>query len=224
MFERVLYDVLTDSLRRLVERPQILDGFLADLSFQDDAERAGVREVVLEFARSERPVMHGYARADTAFPVWSIVLAGEQESLRALGDETGDDDEDGEPIRASVWDSTYQVLVYSQHPDVTLWLYQLLRAALISRRMELVQRSGAMNVTTLSGAELSPDRIWLPEFLFVRAFTLTAQAVTRGLTGLFPIDAQPSTARRIVGVHVDDARAEPDGLRHLVRAYGGEQE
>jgi hypothetical protein len=224
MFERVLYDVLTDSLRRLVDRPQILDVFLAGLPLQDDAEREGVREIVLEFARGERPVMHGYARDDTAFPVWSIVLANESESLRALGDETDDDDSDGRPIRASVWDSTFQVLVYAQHPDVTLWLYQLLRATLISRRVELVQRSGALNVSTLSGAELSPDRIWLPSFLFVRAATLTVQGVVEGLFNLEANTDQPSTARRIVGVHVDDARAEPDGLRHLVRAYGGEQE
>lgn len=223
MFERVLYDVLADSLARIAERPEALDGFLAGLPLQDDTERDALRAIVLDFARSARPVMHGYARSDTAFPVWSIVLASENESLRALGDETGDDDEDGQPIRASVWDSTFQVLVYSQHPDVTLYLYQLLRAVMISRRVELVQRSGAMNVTTLSGAELSPDRLWLPEFLFVRALTLTAQAVVEGLFNLQDIDAQPSTARRIVGVHVDDPRAGPDGLRHLVRPYGGSE-
>lgn len=223
MFERVLYDVLADSLARLVDNPAALDAFLDRLPLQGDEERAGVRDLVLGFAGADRPVIHGYARADTVFPVWSIVLASENESLRALGDETGDDDDDGQPIRASVWDSTFQVLVYSQHPDVTLYLYQLLRAVMISRRVELVQRSGAMNVTTLSGAELSPDRLWLPEFLFVRALTLTAQATVEGLFNLQANDAQTSTARRIVGVHVEDPRAAPDGIRHLVRPYGGSE-
>lgn len=222
MFERRLFQVLTDALARVSDRADVLDAFLAQLPL--DATRGEVetvRSMILDFARSARPVIHGYAREDTDFPVWAIVLANEQETTRFLGDESDDDDAQGQPEKASVFQATYQVLVYTRHPDVTLYLYQLLRAILISRRQEMIRRAeGSLNVGSLSGAELSPDRIWLPAFLFVRAASLTTESVEYGLAGLGESDTdQPLPVTRVTGLHVEDPRAPPDGLRHRVRTY-----
>lgn len=222
MFERALYDILTESLQRVVERPTVMSAFLDSLPLdQDLGEREAVQRIIEEFAAHTRPVIHGYARTDTHMPVWSIVLAMDTEDVRPIGDETDEDDDDGQPIKGSVFKSTYQVLVYSEHPDVTLYLYQLIRAILIARRSDLTARAGVLNVTNLAGAELSPDRIWMPEHLFVRAVSLGADAEVRGLPGLtdLPSDDQGLRAGRVVGVHVNDPGRPPDGLSHRVTPY-----
>lgn len=225
MFERVLHQVLTESLEQLLEQPTALQAFLDTLPL--DAvlgEPAAVRDLIRSFAQQTRPVIHGYARAETAFPVWAIVLAGEQEDLRALGDESADDDDRGQPVMASVWNSNYQILVYSQAPDVTLYLYQLVRAILLTRRHELIRRAGLMNISTIQGAELSPDQLYLPEFLWVRVASLTAVAEQRGISllGPPPGQAQDLPPRTILGVHVHDPRVS-DGTRHLVTTYEPEE-
>lgn len=222
MFERALYDILTESLQRVVERAPVLTAFLDSLPLDRDlGEREAVRKIVEDFAAMTRPVIHGYARSDTGMPVWSIVLATDSEDVRPIGDETDDDDDDSQPIKGSVFKSTYQVLVYSEHPDVTLYLYQLVRAILIARRSDLTTRAGVLNVTNLAGGELSPDRIWMPEHLFVRAVSLGADAEVRGLPGLAdpPEDDQGLRAGRVVGVHVNDPGRPLDGLSHRVTPY-----
>lgn len=218
MFERVLFDVLLEALGQVAESPRALDLFVSGLPLDTTLdEPTAVKDLIKRFAEQKRPIIHSYARDDTEFPCWAIVLAAETEDTRALGDETADDDEDGLPIKASVWNSTFQVLTYSRHPDETLYLYHLLRAILIERRTELVRRGKLANISTLSGAELSPDQVYLPEFLFVRATSLTAMAELGGLALLPPPEgqAQPLPVRQITGLHVRDDRLN-DGLRHNV--------
>lgn len=226
MLERILYTTLTDGLRQVAASPTALRAFVEALpGLEAPAETQAVADLVKAFAAQPRPVIHGYARDDTQFPVWSIVLAGEQEDIRSLGDESDDDDETGQPILSSVWNSTYQILVYSLHPDTTLYLYQLLRALLLQRRHEMIRLGDLMNVSAISGAELSPDQVYMPAFLFTRGITMTAQAEQRGfgLLGAPPgAPAQPLPVRRIAGLHIRDDRAPPDGLPHDVGSYVAE--
>ncbi len=220
MFERVLYSVLTESVKRLETDSRLRKAFIKTLSLdQTTYEPAKVEEVLLQFAGNDSPVIHSYAREDTTFPVFSLVMAAEQEDTRALGDETGDKDDHGQPIRASLWNSTHQVLVYAKHPDVTIYLYALARAIMISRRVELIERADLTNMSALSGAELSPDAIWLPEFLFVRAMTVTVVGEQRALPEFGPGSGLPLPIKGVTGLHVRDPSIPNDGLTRTVEPY-----
>lgn len=214
--------MLTESLARIVATPDALDAFVASLPLDTELrEQDDVRSAVLAFASQKRPVIHSYAREETEFPVWSIVLAGEEEGMRPLGDEGPDMDDDEHPESVALWDSTYKVLVYSKLPDLTVQLYHLLQQVLISRRQELRIRGGLTNLSKLSGAELAPDSVWLPQFLFVRAASLTVQEERRGLAFLGGVSgsAQPLPPARVTGLHVRDEQAPPDGVTHGVGVY-----
>ena len=220
MFERTLFKTLTEGLQQLVQRPRALEAFLDQLPLDEAlGEPAKARTVILDFAAQERPVIHGFARAETVFPVWSIVLAGESETMRALGDESDDDDGFmGEAVITSVWKSTYQIFVYSKLPDTTLYLYQLAKALLNARRHELIRAGGnVLDVGGFTGQDLFPDTEKLPAWLFVRTLSLTATVEEKGLSLLGPPKgvAQDLPVRQVVGVHVHDPRVV-DGIRHLV--------
>jgi hypothetical protein len=222
MFERVLYTVLKDALEQFVQNKPVIDSFLAEQALEDEIERESVRDIILKFAQQKKPIIHSYARDDTKFPVWAIVLSGESEGMRCLGDESDDDDEYGEPIKSSIWNATFQILVYSEHPDVTLYLYSILKGLILERRVELIRRGNLLDTPSINGGEVSPDQVYMPAFLFVRALTITAQGEERGVSSL-PQDStgtgQALPVTQVTGLHVFDPDMPPDGLRHRVTTY-----
>ncbi len=210
MFERVLYDVLSETLEQVAGDTRALQRFVDSLPLEDDVEKNAVMDLVQVMAgrvgTEKPPVRQGYPRDDTTFPCWCIVLSNEEESLQALGDDTGDDDEDGNPIRASVWTSTHQILTYSENPDLTLYLYTLLKAIMLERRLVLIDRGCLTNLSTMRGVELAPDQVYLPAFLFVRGLSVTAEAEQGGLQLLGPPEGSSHPLRAIgtAGLHIDD--------------------
>lgn len=229
MFERTLHDVLTEALALLASRKDLLDAFVALFPFYQPAnEDFTVEEVILQFAAQDDPVITAYPSTETDLPVWTIVLAGEQEGEIGLSGEESDDDDDGNPTYGSVFNSTFQVLIYSKHPDVTVYLYYLVRALLISLRLELVKRDDSvLGITALSGTDLNQDEVYNPANLFVRSATLTVKQEVRGVPSLGPIldpDNQTLPVKRVGGVHVLDPGKPKDRVTHGVTVFGSTAE
>lgn len=225
MFERILFSTLTENLRKLAGNARALKAFTDTIAGLNEKlnEPERVQDLIKAFAAQEKPVIHGYARDDTEFPCWSIVLANGTEDLRFLSDETGDNDDDGHPIKESIWSNTYQVLVYSKHPDVCLYFYKLAKALFLQSRTEMIELGGMVNVGTVSGAELQPDRVYLPAFLFVRALSITVLEEDEGVPDL-ALNDEPLPATAVGGLHIRDDSRPPDGVSHNIFVYTDESE
>ena len=132
-------------------------------------------ETVAKFFAARPPTIRaGYATAQDPMPVVSVALASEQPADEFLCDlieadaqlpEAGDDTR-GE-IRGTIRQQNLQITIWSDHPDVALYLYHWADYALLAH-VGWLTRHGLVNPTFTSGGELAPDARFAPERLFVR--------------------------------------------------------
>lgn len=157
----------------------VLDDILDTL---DDAEKTKARAYYGEHPPS---IIQGYPRVDAPFPLFALVLTGDQESHRYLG--TGEHDapsgfgsDDPEVIGTkdhaefNQWtEATFGIFVYAEHPDLCAWYYRILRR-IMNVGIRFLVKEGLDN-PTISGAELAPDPRYTPDNLFVRRLTLKVE-------------------------------------------------
>lgn len=135
-------------------------------------------------------VIHQYPRTDASFPLFSIVLGAEGEAVKVMdnfggyvGEYLGDEGGIGGGIgannivRTSVYTKTFHVMVYTDHPDVTLYYYYLAKYFITQEQNEL-QAQGVLDLA-LTGADMGPDQAYAPEWLFVRRLTITLKIEER---------------------------------------------
>ena len=176
MIERLIIRALRKGIDDLLAEPGRIATFFRctlDLT-EEEAEK-----VVELFASRTPTVQFQYPRKDPVFPLYAVVLAGEEEiSPRALDDFGGFTDMvdptavslgligDDYIVRTSIFRGTYHVITYSEHPDLTLYLYELAKHILIRER-DYFKENGALD-TALSGRDMGPDAKYGPEWVFVR--------------------------------------------------------
>ena len=212
MAERLIYQVVEDGVTFLAANPQVIEEFLSTEAGLSEDEAADVARIYAATkgkngARVERPgpsVVHGYARQDSAFPLYAITLGGENETQAFIGNEGGhiDDDEDpdhGADQFAAIFASTLNILVYAQHPDVVLYLYQLAKETLVAA-IPLLTQEDLFDVR-IAGADMAPDPAWVPAGLFLRRLTLS---FNRQYTQTLPA-TKLGRAWRVQSIHADAA-------------------
>jgi hypothetical protein len=221
MIQRFLFDILKAGVADVHADPALLDTMLQDWKLPD-AEMASYRDL---WASRLPGVKHAYARVDDTFPLYSIVLSSEGESDLFLGNDAGtvldEDDENYEcDVQGSVWDHTYQVLCYTEHPEVTLIAYEVAKAILIPA-MNTLAEDGVFRVR-MSGADLMPDPRYLPSHLFARQLTFQC---SRPFT-VTDVDSRLTRVRTVTGIHIDrlGGRGDPGAVRTLVTPYAVEDE
>jgi hypothetical protein len=221
MIQRFLFDVLKAGVDDVHEDPATLDTMLADWDLS--REEMAVHKKL--WGEKTPTVKHGYARVDDTFPLYSIVLTSEGESDLYLGNDAGvitdeDDPNVGADVVGSSWDHTYQVLVYSEHPETTLINYEVAKAILIPAMVQLADL--ACYRMRMSGADLMPDTRYLPEHLFAR--TLTFQTSRPFL--VTDIDSRLWRVNRIIGVHISKlgGRGDPGDVKTNVDLYEADNE
>lgn len=166
LIERVIYDQLQLGLDSVFTSQTGLRSFSANLGLES-AEHEGLIENLLQ----NRPeVRHGYARERQRFPSANIILSSEREKVAFLGG-VGADPGGGGECYSSLWDRSYVVQVTTTHPDITLWLYAVLKYILRSRIRHLEAASNAGSIY-MSGEDISPLQDYLPAHLFQRVLTL----------------------------------------------------
>lgn len=208
--ERLLLKLYRDEVARLAADREALQRFFRHI-FKPLLEEGEDVAFATNFIAQPPHVVLGYARSSTDFPCFSIVLADENEEQNALGDFIGEGSEDNEEgadyeeIDGSLWASSYAVYVYAQHPDTCLYLYHFAKMVAMAGRRALASQ-GAMNVS-LSGGELAPNEMYLPDHMFCRVLNVHCTAV-QSVPRLTPGDARRA---RIVGLYRDDVVV--DGVR-----------
>ena len=216
MIQRFLYDVLKHGLEEVQKDPTILEDIFEDLWRLNPSE---VEQIKVAFAAKYPGVIHGYARAETDFPVFSIVLGNEGEADHYLGDDAGmigdvDDPDFGADCISAIWRHQYQILCYTEHPDLTLYYYEIAKAIFLTANLNSLD----LYEVHVSGMDLMPDPRYIPEHLFVRQMSFECKREFMRVDK----DSKLSKAFQIAGIHVDKSGSPSDvgAVKTLVTPYG----
>lgn len=217
MIQRLLYTRLKEGIQVILEDPTLLDQLFLDLFELSTEEVEGIKTA---FASKTPSVIHGYARAESDFPLYSIVLGNERETDTYLSDDAGmiDDPEDplfGTDRYSSIWESTFNILCYTEHPDLTVYYYEIAKSILISSPD--FTDWGVIDYS-MSGMDLMPDPRYIPEHLFVRQLNFDAKYEFLRLGH----KSRLGKAFKVRGIHVDKSGSPSDvgGVKTLVYPSG----
>lgn len=192
MIERLIYIALKAGVAEVQADLSILERYFLEEKLLEPDEVVAIRTL---FEAEPPQVQHGYARADTEVPLYAIVLANEDESEEYLGDEGGIDEETGTDNQPYLWSHQYNTLVYTDHPDASLYFYHLAKLFLLRARAFFLENN--VHSIRYSGADLAPDPRYIPEHLFARRLTMHCESY---LVNTFT----PLRATSVRGIHVSD--------------------
>ena len=204
MLERVIQHGLQRGIDYLVANPALLERIFANLA------AAEITKIKDYLADKPPAVMQGYARAGAKLPMVSVVLGQESSEEHFLDDFLDVDDENVEHL-GSIWQMRFDLLVYTEHPDVTLWYYTIVKYVCLAA-LRYFQLAG-MQVPTFSGGDMEPQPEYLPDVVFVRTLSINCR-------GEMPYVEAGGLGRAITGMHLDDAA----GVNARTHPVAGEEE
>jgi len=199
VIQRYIYQVLTDGIQQVTKDTSLIEQIFDELYALSEEE---VAAVVTYWKAKPPTVRHGYAPRNVDVPIFSIVLENERESQTFLANDVGtvEDPERSDykaDVYGSIWTHQYAVLVYTEHPDVTAYYYELAKSILIAGNNYFVDQ-GLFDID-ISGGDLAPDPRYIPEHLFVRRITFGCERVfTRTDRG-----SRLTKVGRVEGIHID---------------------
>lgn len=219
MPERLLLRLIQDTVDYLKNDRSEVERFFShffDASVSSDELASFVTRFL---ARPPRTVL-GYARTTASFPCFAIALEGESETETFVADFIGqhdDESEEREPAEftGAMWEATYGIFVYAQHPDEVIYLYHFVKAVVYGGKQRLM--SLGVSEIGLSGADMMPDEAYMPSDMFVRVLRVTMKVQTSQPQLLA---ARPGRVR-VSGVFGSDVVV--DGLRGGVKTYAAEE-
>lgn len=223
MIERFIYTAIQQGIVDLQADPTLITVYFRKIHGLSLDEVNHLLEVFIKLPPN---VQHGYARTDSKFPLYAIILSSENEVNRFLGDDGSlldqDDEEDPRNVEhlSRIWSHQHMILCYHDNPDVVLFYYHLVKFFLIRARRFFFDNH--VLETTLSGGDLAPDPRYIPAGLFARQLTVSCTKELK-VSGL-----KEATAFKIDGIFVQDGRP-PEEIGNVtalvtVRADGEPEE
>jgi hypothetical protein len=213
VIERFLFQAIKDGIDEVTADPASIERLFTDAEVPNPSFGIGAVEAARVRSywendddltnRGAPVVQHGYPHGESEFPGFFLTLTGENEETHFMGDETGQllDDPSvanyGAPISGSIWKHQYTILVITQHIDITLYYYQLLKSFLVAKD-KFLKGCGLLHLS-YSGSDLAPDKAWMPAGFFVRRFTIDCSTEYNQVTpdGF-------GRAWKVGGIHVHD--------------------
>lgn len=153
------------------------EGIRRALPFLESPEYTTFSEMI---ARQQPSVVHNYPRIGATMPTMAIVVGDERIALdeklmydfaAVCVDQYGDVQRKPIDTFSVGFDSSLSVMVYTEHPDTTIFWYEVAKFVLQQARL-LLAKVGIDN-PRLSGRDLYPDPTFLPETLYVRQLNLS---------------------------------------------------
>ncbi len=225
MIQRYLYTAIQTGITAVASDPEILDNLFQEQYDLSDTEMAAIKT---HFTDNPITVSHGYARTADTFPRICIVLIDDTESDPYMGDDVGvigedDEDEDhedfGAEITGSIWTASFQLLCYAEHPDVTIYLYELVKDIMFAALPYL--KSTGIQKLGISGGDLALDSQYTPPHLFARRVTFRCRYE------FTHVDRQSKLGKAfaVAGLHVDSSGSPSDvgDVKTLVTPYRPEE-
>ena len=222
MIHRYIHNVLTTGVAAYLADPRLVDDLFDQLYAVETSESAAVKTYFLDKGLN---VYNGYPRLDAKLPFVAIILASEGEAETFIGNYAGMITEDGDAlygaeVSGAVWDHVYHLPVVSEHPDVTAYLYELVKILLLAGLEYLIDQE-CMDFS-FSGQDLAPDPRYIPERLFVRQLVFSCKRQFLRIDR----DSRLTKAFQISGLHVDRSGSPSDvgDVQTLVTPYTAEDE
>jgi hypothetical protein len=206
MIQRFLYTVLKNGLDQIAADPTLLEDLFKDNYQLSNTEMDSIKTF---FENNPITLKHGYAHVEDKFPLMTIVLGSEGENEKYIGYDAGqvedpDDPDFGADCKSSMWKHTYHILNYAEHPDVTTYMYEIAKQALVFG----LPAFAALDLfdIDISGADMDPNQGYLPANMFGRQLTFVCsrefQTVDRG--------SRLGKAFKVSGIHVDKEGSSSD--------------
>lgn len=182
MIQRFIFQILTQMLAAMRTDPTLYSDLFSTTWGLSDAEVAGI---VSYFAQHPIRVQHGFSNAEISPPLMSITLQAESQSEHILGDlaginttppvgwKGGSTAQYGAYMEGAIWEYSYRILCISENLDVTSYMYEMAKAALVLGRDSLIKQGVIM--PTYTGMDLAPDPRYIPENLFARVLGVRCQ-------------------------------------------------
>lgn len=211
MIERLLFTVIQDGIAYLKANPAEIVKIFGEDALLDNVDRMTEPTKISTLFTARPPsVTQSFPRPEAVFPCYSITLASDTTSQQFLGDDGGfisdpDSDDAGGSIDSEVRAYSYVILVWTQHPDWTLYLYHLLMWMMVQGRRTMMA-NGIMDIK-MSGADVQPDQRTMPAGLFVRRLTFSCD---REWAVVPPSSKLPYSAFKVGGVHYDTPQSAGD--------------
>ena len=220
MIERFIYTALKKGIEELEANPLRLDRIFVDYYGLEQTE---VDKIRTYFEANPPSVIHNYARENSKFPLYAIILQGEEETTKVLGAYGGMVDFDealaaddissaGADVFGSIFTHNYEIITYAKLPDVTLYYYYLAKYFMIREHHYFVAND--LSDLTLGGMDLAPDPRYMPAFLFGRTLRFSCQ---REMT---VIGDPVRRGDKVAGLHISGGSVTPpsgtDVLRKVV--------
>ncbi len=219
MIQRFIKTALDAGITAIENDLDIIDDIFAPF----DLETTEIEGIRTWFTNDKPTVHHGYARNDTNFPSFHIILANEGEDQHFMGDDAGMVQEGadfGADIISTIWSHTYPILCYAEHPDVTTYMYEIAKSIIMVNAGEFFADQGIFNLD-LSGMDLAPDPRYLPEHLFARQLVFKCNREFCRVDR----DSLAGKAFKVAGIHIDKSGSPRDvgGVKTLVTPYAVSQ-
>ena len=181
MIERLIYTALKNGVEELEADPLRLELIFGDFYGLSKVEVATIREY---FEDNSPSIIHNYARENSPFPLYAIILQGESETTKVLGEYggmvtfeeaamLGDTGVANADRFGSIFTYNYDIITYAKLPDVALYYYYLAKYFMIRERDFFIENN--MFDLNLGGADLAPDPRYMPAYLFGRTLRFSCQ-------------------------------------------------
>lgn len=204
MPERVMLALLRSEVTRLAKAENIGElrrffGHFFDPMITEDERES----YVTDFQRQPPLPRLGYPRTGAEFPCYAIVMESDEEDQAALAGylgqtQPGDPADEAEEYKGSMFEQTYGIYVFAQHPDVCLYLYHFAKAVMLGSKIVLAE-CGIID-PHFGGSEMTPQEQYLPENMFVRRLGVTVKTLHT-----VPLMLRPDPASvRVTGVWAND--------------------
>jgi hypothetical protein len=213
MIQRFLFSALKQGIDAITEDVTLLEAIFENYELAEGE----VESMKTLWANKPPIVRHNFARPDDSFPLFALVLVDERETDTVLADDGGIVEEEDDPlfgadIKTSFWSHNYQVLIYTDHPDATLYWYEVAKSILLEAQLH---NFGIYDLM-LSGGDVMPDPDYIPSHLFVRRLTIKASREFQRVVH----SSRLGKAFKVTGIHVDKSGALGDpGVKTLVVPY-----
>ena len=218
MIQRSLYKAIEAGFNAIQDDPEILDDVFGPRGYGLDATE--IKAIKVFFKAKPPSVAQGYSRTNHTMPLVTIILGDESEAEHVIGDDAGmiDDPEDpdfGADCVTAIWQHKYPLLVYSEHPDVTTYVYEVVKSIMLTS--ESIFADAGIFFTDLSGMDLMPDSKYIPDDLFVRQLTLSCKREFLRVIR----DSKLGKAFKVGGIFVDKSGSSGDvgGVKTLLTTY-----
>ena len=176
--ERYFVAVIRNAVKWFSENPEAWKRIIGNVSAEELAR-------FQQYFENRKPAVRlGYARTNDAMPMINVILENETSAVDLVGDLGGVGEMNeftlptGGVINSNLRRQTVSIHVHADHPEVTLYLYHMVQSSILSSAKFFAEKNLA-NLSFVSGTEVLPQEVYLPEQIYSRVLSYTFEEPVR---------------------------------------------